>query len=107
MYAAGERDEHSFTELGDLSRKTNINVLTCIRDTRRQTARTFRFDAILILRALGRSALLPALEELTFSTYPLAGVLEALEARVAAGRGVPLPTRAVGMARARAMGSRA
>jgi hypothetical protein len=32
-------------------------------------------------------ALLRALEELTFSTYPLAGVLEALEARVAAGRG--------------------
>ncbi|KAJ7683744.1 hypothetical protein B0H14DRAFT_3782399 [Mycena olivaceomarginata] len=40
-----------------------------------------------VLRALGRGALLPALEELTFSTYPLAGVLEALEARVAAGRG--------------------
>ncbi|KAF7356363.1 hypothetical protein MVEN_00968700 [Mycena venus] len=35
-----------------------------------------------ILRGLGTGALLPALEVLTFSTYPLADVLDALEARV-------------------------
>ncbi|KAJ6534668.1 hypothetical protein DFH09DRAFT_119962 [Mycena vulgaris] len=39
-----------------------------------------------VLHALGAGALLPRLETLTFSTYPLADVLDALEARVRRGR---------------------
>ncbi|KAJ7735647.1 hypothetical protein DFH07DRAFT_843493 [Mycena maculata] len=52
-----------------------------------------------VLHALAEGALLPRLEELTFSTYPLADVLATLEARVAhGGTGGVARLRALNMA---------